>query len=164
MRKPAAEDGTALHALVQASDYLDTNSLYCYLLICTHFRETSVVAEQHGHVVGFISAYPLPEAPDTLFVWQVGVSSNARRQGIAGKMLREILQRDKCRNITQMETTVTRENEASRRLFQSLQKRMGCPLNETVMFDSRTVFNGAHDTEYLLSIGPFNSNDNGRSP
>src|SRR3546814_16914023 len=39
-RNPVAEDAQAIHDLIAACPPLDTNSLYCNLLQCTHFAET----------------------------------------------------------------------------------------------------------------------------
>ena len=41
---PDATDGVAVHDLVQRCPPLDSNSLYCNLLQCTHFAATSALA------------------------------------------------------------------------------------------------------------------------
>jgi len=68
-RQPTAEDGYPLNQLVANSPPLDPNSVYCNLLQCTHFAETSVAVEESGQLVGFISAYIPPAKLDTVFVW-----------------------------------------------------------------------------------------------
>src|SRR5690606_21922775 len=70
IRRPQKKDAAAVHGLVVESQVLDRNSLYAYLLVCTHFAATSAVAERAGEVVGFVSAYFLPDSPQTLFIWQ----------------------------------------------------------------------------------------------
>ena len=82
MRKPNPEDGSVVNNLVENCKPLDTNSMYCNNLQCSHFRDTAVLAEEQGETIGFISGYLLPEQPDTLFVWQVAVSPKARGLGL----------------------------------------------------------------------------------
>lgn len=154
LRKPNPEDGSLVHALVERCKPLDTNSMYCNLLQCSHFRDTSVLAEEAGEVVGFISGYLLPEQQDTLFVWQVAVSEQARGLGLASKMLLELTGRSPL--IQHLHTSITPGNNASWNTFKRLAKTLNAPLNEGVMFDKEQHFGGAHDTEMLVHIGPFN--------
>ena len=81
LRQPTATDGANLFELVAQCPPLDGNSMYCNLLQCSHFADTSVAAETDGELVGFISAYRVPERRDTLFVWQVAVGASARGRG-----------------------------------------------------------------------------------
>ncbi len=159
MRKPRNTDGSALHRLVDQCPPLDSNSVYCNLLQCTHFRETCVAAERDGELQGFISAYIIPSRPDTLFVWQVAVSPAGRGCGLAAQMLEHILQRPVCSEINWLETTITSDNDASRALFQRLAKNRGADLEQSVMFDSEQHFHGAHDSEWLTRIGPLGAQD-----
>ena len=50
LRKPNSTDGFALNNLVERCKPLDTNSVYCNLLQCSHFRNTSVLAEEKGNL------------------------------------------------------------------------------------------------------------------
>lgn len=155
LRQPVASDGPALHDLVAACAPLDANSRYCNLLHCTHFATTSVAATRAGELVGFISGYLLPTEPRTLFVWQVAVAPSARRQRLAQRMLRDLLQRPACRHVEFLHTTVTPDNRPSRALFSSLARALSAPLQESIWLESERHFSGAHDDEVLLEIGPF---------
>src|SRR5690606_38843738 len=73
LRMPRAEDGPRVSQLIASSPPLDVNSAYCNLLQCTDFSETCVLAERDGALLGWISAYRPPNAPELLFVWQVAV-------------------------------------------------------------------------------------------
>jgi len=128
LRAPAAEDGAAVYELIAQCPPLDTNSMYCNLLQCSHFAETGVAAEKDGDLVGFISGYIPPQQPETVFVWQVAVHEKGRGQGLAKRMLKEIVGRDACKNVTHMETTITADNEASWALFRSFARDMGAEL------------------------------------
>ncbi|MBY6190312.1 diaminobutyrate acetyltransferase [Microbulbifer agarilyticus] len=154
LRLPQSQDGARVHSLVANCPPLDTNSLYCNLLQATHFSQTSVAAERDGELVGFISGYILPDRSDTLFIWQVAVAERGRGEGLAGRMLREILSRTACASVTHLETTITPDNAASWALFRSLAAKLQASLCDSVMFDRDRHFNGAHDSELLVRIGP----------
>jgi L-2,4-diaminobutyric acid acetyltransferase len=153
--KPSAIDGMAVHQLVASCPPLDTNSVYCNLLQASHFNETSVAASfDSGELVGFVSGYILPNKVDTLFVWQVAVSEKARGQGLAKKMVSSLLERSSCSGVRYIETSITASNQGSWALFRSLADQLDAPLEESVMFDKQIHFNGLHDTEQLVTIGP----------
>lgn len=158
LREPVDTDGAAVHQLIADCPPLDTNSLYCNLLQCSHFRQTSVVAELDAAIVGAISGYLIPERQDTLFIWQVAVGSAARGQGLALRMLDHIVDRRMCRDVRFMETTITEENAASWGLFRKFADKRGAELHSEVGFDRDTHFRGQHDTEMRVRIGPFASN------
>ena len=61
-RKPESQDGSRVHKLISECKPLDENSVYCNLLQCTHFADTSVAAEMDGDLVGFISGYIHPSS------------------------------------------------------------------------------------------------------
>lgn len=154
LRAPVAEDGAAVYELIAQCPPLDTNSMYCNLLQCSHFSTTSVAAELDNELVGFISGYIQPQKPDTLFIWQVAVGEKARGQGLASRMLRDILDRSTCQHVNFIETTITPDNRASWALFESLANKLGAELNRSVMFDRQQHFAGQHETEMLVRIGP----------
>jgi len=135
---------------------LDTNSTYCNLLQCSHFANTSIVAKAGEESVGFISGYMIPSKACTLFIWQVVVSSQARGQGLASRMLHELIRRGQREEVRYLETTITKDNEASWALFRKIAKTLGARLETSVAFDKDKHFQGEHDTEHLLRIGPFN--------
>ena len=78
-RQPQPVDGMAIYKIVDASKPLDLNSLYSYLLICSHHDNTSVVVEHKGAITGYISGYIHPKKDDTLFIWQVAVDKRDRK-------------------------------------------------------------------------------------
>jgi L-2,4-diaminobutyric acid acetyltransferase len=155
LRVPRASDGKPLFDLVMGCPPLDVNSVYCNLLQCSHFAATSVAASQGDSLAGFTSAYIIPGRPDTLFVWQVAVGEQARGQGLAKRMLENILSRPCTAEVKFLETSITEDNQASWALFNSLAKQRKTTLQQSVMFDKQQHFNGQHDTEMLVSIGPF---------
>ncbi|MBN2077851.1 MAG: diaminobutyrate acetyltransferase [Spirochaetes bacterium] len=156
-RSPRLEDGADVHRLIRATEPLDLNSLYCYLIICDHFSDTSIVAMHAGRVVGFISAYVLPKRPDTLFIWQVAVDSTMRRRGLAMKMAEGILARECAAGLRYIETTVSPSNTASSRFFETLASRLGTAITKDT-YITESMFGGeTHEAETLYRIGPFDT-------
>jgi len=92
-RTPRRADGAAIHRLIAQCPPLDLNSVYAYLLLCEHHRDTCVVAETDGGIAGFVSAYAPPGRGDTIFIWQVAVHDRARGRRLAGSMLDHLLGR-----------------------------------------------------------------------
>lgn len=172
LRPPTVDDGRAVHDLISQCPPLDRNSLYCNLLQCTHFASTCVLAEAvensghsgRGAVAGFISAYLHPERPDTLFVWQVAVAPSARGAGLARRMLLELLCRPECAHTTELETTITPGNQPSWALFEALARDLGAAWSSVPMFDRDRHLDGAHESEMLVTIGPFAARAPVRAP
>jgi L-2,4-diaminobutyric acid acetyltransferase len=152
LRKPAAEDGSAVWQLVSDCKPLDENSMYCNLLQCDHFADTCVLAEMNGEVVGWVSGHIPPSDPTTIFVWQVAVSPRARGTGLGLRMLEALVKRPECAEVTGLQTTITQDNQASWALFRKFARRMGAPLGSAPHFCEDAHFDGAHDTEYLVTI------------
>ena len=152
-RTPRQSDARAISALVKACPPLDANSTYAYLLVCTHFANTSITAEADGQVIGFISAYLTPEAPTTLFVWQVAVGSAFRGRGLGQAMLRSILERETCRHVRHLEATFTPSNETSLHMFKGLARSLDVPCEVRPRF-TRDDLGGNHEPEHLVRIGP----------
>lgn len=157
LRKPSVEDGAALHELVRACPPLDENSIYCNLLQCTHFADTFIVAEKQGELVGFVSGYRLPGAPQIYFLWQVGVAEAGRGHGLGRRMIQAILAREDCRAITELNTTITRSNEASRALFKGVARAEGAAISEHDYFTAECFGGTGHEAEYLSRIAPLSS-------
>lgn len=152
LRVPQAEDGAAIWDLVQNCKPLDENSMYCNMIQCDHFAETCVVAELNGDVVGWISAYVLPNDPETLFVWQVAVSEAARGAGLGALMLQAISNREVCDDVTRIQTTITSDNEASWALFRKFGKTQGSKLDAEAYYTQEVHFQDQHKTEHLVTI------------
>ncbi len=151
-RHPTIDDGAAVYELVRDCPPLDLNSNYVYLLLCTHFAHTCLVAQQDNQLVGFISAYPHPQKPHTLFVWQVAVHASMRGQGLAKQMLDQLLQSPQLAHIRFIETTVDPTNQSSRRLFEKLAQSHQAELTELEFFQAEHFIEP--QVEPLLRIGP----------
>ncbi len=152
-RQPSATDGLKIHRLVADSPPLDLNSIYSYYLLSGHFADTCVVAEQCGELIGFISAYRIPQRFDTLFVWQVVVSKASRGQRIAWRMLQALLARFSRDDVRYLEATVNPSNAASRGLFERLAETRTTAV-QVKSFLAASAFGSSteHEAEILLRI------------
>ena len=152
LREPVAEDGADIWELVRSCKPLDENSMYCNLIQCDHFRETCGVAELNGKIVGWVSAYILPYDPDTLFVWQVAVAEEARGIGLGGRMLAHLLERPACADVRRLQTTITRDNQASWALFGKFAELQGTKPDVQAHFTQALHFRDRHSTEHMVTI------------
>ncbi|MCQ1060676.1 diaminobutyrate acetyltransferase [Photobacterium sp. ZSDE20] len=151
-REPNRNDGDDVYRLIANCPPLDMNSSYCNFLQSTHFSKTCILAEKNSEIAGFISAYQKPDEQNVLFVWQVAVAPFYRGKGLAFVMLKALLGRKGLENITVVETTITKENEASWTLFQKLDLLHGKLGEVTTFLDEKDHFKDKHDTEYLYRI------------
>ncbi len=158
MRTPEVSDGAAVWSLLSEAG-LDRNSPYAYLLVCTDFAETSLIAEDDQGPVGAVAAYRPPTRPEAVFVWQVGVADRGRGQGLARRMLHEVLALPANKDVRELTATVTPDNEASLRLFRGLARDLGVECREKPRFLAEHFPSeaGTHEPEHELAIGPLPS-------
>lgn len=150
-RKPEPTDGAAIWRLVRDCKPLDENSMYCNLVQAEHFRDTCVVAERDGRIIGWVSGHMIPNR-DALFVWQVAVSPAARGMGLGRRMLRHLIGRDACADAARLNTTITPGNAASWALFRGLARDLGGHLSDRAHFTRDDHFDGRHATEHMVTI------------
>lgn len=151
-RKPVREDGAQIWELIRACKPLDENSMYANLLQADHFRDTCVVAEMDGDIVGWISAYVQPGDSETIFVWQVAVSERARGMGLGLRMLEALTMREEAQGVRHLQTTITLDNEASWGLFRKFAGAREAEVDHEPHFERETHFQGEHATEHMVTI------------
>lgn len=152
LRKPMATDGAEIWGLVRSCAPLDENSLYCNLLQADHFRDTCVVAEMNGDIVGWVSGFVAPSDPETFFVWQVAVADTARGMGLGLTMLRHLVDRPECNGISRLQTTITADNEASWALFRKFARTVGSRASSQAYYTQALHFRARHKTEHMVTI------------
>lgn len=158
IESPSKADGAALWRIARDSQKLDLNSSYAYLLWGQDFADTSVVARVDGEAVGFVIGYRRPTSPGSALVWQVAVDSSQRGRGLAGQLLDALFTRLVAEGIQYLDTTITPDNAASIRLFESFAKRWNASLERSQLF-AADDFPEEHEPEDLFRIGPLVSVD-----
>lgn len=157
IRIPDAADGKNVWSLIRESKSVDDNSLYCNLLQTTHFASTCAIAERGGDVVGWLSGYLIPHSHDTLFVWQVCVGTAWRGNGLGRRLIADVLARPANAHVTNLQCTITEMNGPSWALFNSIARRLNVQLSRIEHFTRDLHFGGRHESEYAVSVGPFDS-------
>lgn len=157
LRSPRLADSREIWRLVCESEQLDRNSPYAYLLLCSDFAATSLVAEASGRVIAFVCGYRPPDRSDTVFVWQIGVAREARRCGTGAALLDGLLAQPGCRDVMFLEATVTPSNTASYALFSAFARRHQAALHEDCGFAGSLFPGRDHEDEIRLRIGPLGS-------
>ena len=153
MRRPGLRDAASIWRLARESKVLDVNSSYAYALWCRDFADSSVVATANGAVVGFVTGFVRPSAPDTVFVWQVAVDAHYRGAGVGVAMLDSLLGSIAARHVWRLETTVSADNAASVAMFAALARRRGAQLTRRPLFGADD-FPDDHAAEDLYLIEP----------
>lgn len=151
--KPTVDDGTLMWQLVKEST-LDLNSPYKYIMMCEYFQETCVVVKENEKLLGFITAFILPQRQDVIFVWQIGVDSSQRGKGLASKMLNELISRADSEKVHYLEATVTPTNIASQKLFRGLARSQQTECIVTDCFSADLFPGVGHEAELTFRIGP----------
>lgn len=150
--QPVLQEGMAIYQLVKNCPPLDLNSSYLYFLQASHFANTCIVAKHNEEIVGWVSGYCRPEEPANFFVWQVAVASSMRGQGLAKKMLFQLMQRPNLAHIQKISTTISPSNTASQALFKSAAKQLNWTLTCSD-FITESHFNGEqHEAEVLYTL------------
>lgn len=140
--------------IVSEDEVLDTNSCYLYLLLCRDFAETCIVAEREGEVVGFVTGYRAPNNSRALFVWQVVVAPQARRQGLAKRMIVALAEAQPPQDIEFIEATITPSNSPSRALFAALASHWNIRIEYFECFQPHHFGGAGHESEELVRVGP----------
>lgn len=153
MRSPRLEDAARLWRALAEIGKLERNSCYAYLLLCSHFAETCLLAEHGGALTGFVLGYRLPGDPETMFIWQVGVVPAERQTGLARALLHSLLEQPACRGIRFVTATIDLTEVAPRALFRSFARDRGVTCEEVECFGAE-LFSEEHPAESLLKIGP----------
>jgi diaminobutyrate acetyltransferase len=91
--------------------------------------------------------------PDTLFVWQIAVRSEARGGGVALALLEHVVATEACRGVRFVEAHVALDNRASEALFRKFARRRQAPVVFHDGFDAGD-FPDHHASERLVRIGP----------
>lgn len=153
----SVDDAKAIWRIVTDSGILDVNSGYMYMLLCKEFSSTCVVARESEQVIGFVTGFIKPTAPDTLFLWQVGVHEAGRGKGLGKKLVSGFLRAPGASGISYLETTVSPSNTASCSLFKAIARDLGTDMKVSPYFTADQFPASGHEDEELFRIGPLSA-------
>ncbi|ABW66772.1 diaminobutyrate acetyltransferase [Desulfosudis oleivorans] len=150
--RPVRGDGPAMKRIAQETGVLSVNSTYYYALMARHFNNACMVARCGQTVCGYITGFFLPDRPDTLFVWQIGVSPEAQGKGLGKSLLVALAQQAEPEFI---EATIDPDNTASIHVFQSAARHLDADwlFSDTPFFD-KTDLGETEPPENRMRIGP----------
>ena len=154
IKNPDSDYGYQISELIKNSPPLDLNSTYLYFIQSHYFNKTCAIAvNEIDRVIGFVSGFQDPRKKDTLFIWQVAISKDARGNGLASKLIHFILQEHP--HMQFIETTITKDNTSSISLFNKISQELNTNIIEEPFLDKSKHFLNQHDSENLFRIGPF---------
>lgn len=154
IKNPDSDYGYQISELIKNSPPLDLNSTYLYFIQSHYFNKTCAIAvNEIDRVIGFVSGFQDPRKKDTLFIWQVAISKDARGNGLASKLIHFILQEHPYMQF--IETTITKDNTSSISLFNKISQELNTNIIEEPFLDKTKHFLNQHDSENLFRIGPF---------
>ncbi|MCD8494394.1 MAG: diaminobutyrate acetyltransferase [Burkholderiaceae bacterium] len=156
LRTPNTADGVAVWRAVQNTGTLEPNTAYFYLIFCSDFRHTCLIAEDGNEIAGVLIGYHPPSQPDTAFCWQIGVLAQWRGQGLGKRLLSAWLDLPANRHVRWLTATVADDNQASDKLFRGFAESMGMSCTVSPRFIS-DHFPAGHRPEPIYRIGPIRS-------
>ena len=152
-RTPRVQDGVAVWRAVEQAGMLEQNTAYFYLIFCSDFADTCLIAQDGEEIAGFVIGYQPPNEPNTAFVWQVGVLSAWRGQGLGKRLLGAWLELPVNQQVQWVTATVADDNAASDQLFRALAKSLQATCVVTPHF-KQGHFPAGHRPESIYRIGP----------
>lgn len=150
-RHPTIEDAGEMWEIARDTS-LDLNSSYSYLMMAELFSETCLVVEDQGKIVAFVTGFEFKKSPDTLFVWQIAVRSEYRKEKLAQRMLSELAVLTQASYI---QATVEETNLPSMGLFESIAEKFDTKFRKTDGFEEEH-FPDDHQAESMIRVGPIN--------
>lgn len=157
-RQPIIDDAKNIHELAQPfKPLIGTNPIYTYLLITTHFSETSIVAidPDSQQLAGFVSGYITPNHSDkTLFLWEIGVKHGFHGHNLYIRMVNTLIAKIQP---TFVEATVGPSNASSSNRLHDISNAFNAPLNTSTQFHEHHFGALNHEKEILYSIGPIST-------
>jgi len=152
-RPPRAPDAAPIWRLAPQRGGPHHDTGYAYLLLCTHFADTGVVAELDGAVVGFALAYRPPIRPHDTFVSHLGVADGHDKAELAARLLDQLVSRQACRDSQFLCMTCNLRDLPLQTWFRQFARRRSTRCAIEPCFTS-TMFPQPHPDEHLLRVGP----------
>jgi L-2,4-diaminobutyric acid acetyltransferase len=152
-RPPTLRDAARIWRFAPQRGTAAQDSCYAFVLLCSHFSDTGIVAEEGDALVGYALGYRPPIRPDDAFVWQLGVATGRDRGELVPRLLEEFLARRANQSARFLCITASPKDQALREELQQVARRLStrCAVEPCFPAD---MFDGNHPGEDLLRVGP----------
>ena len=125
-------------------DYITNHTVYTYWVAFDLFKDLFFIAEDEDKkICGFIFGM---QRDNIVFIWQIGVSQELRKRGIAMQLTQRFHHACQEKSIKKIIFTINPKNKASISLFEKFALLIGCKLVEV----GRTGNVGGNMIEQLI--------------
>ncbi len=100
-------DAPLLRHLATLCPPLDVHTPYTYWVMATYFGEYSFIAYDDGKPIGYIMNL---KKDNTLFIWQIGIIPDYRKQGISQRLIGKAVRAALKSGCTSAQVTIAPEN------------------------------------------------------
>lgn len=153
IRHPEIDDARPIHSLIEETNGLDDNSCYMYALWCRDFASTSAVAIEEGELVGVLTGYMRPDAPNTFFAWQTAVSPASKNRSVALAMYEFVLSQAIGSRALFVEMSIDNANRGIRLLLSQLARRYNATHSTKPLFSMADLGNDHYpETLHILTL------------
>lgn len=128
IRNLSGLDTDLVHALAQELPPLDVHTMYTYWNILENFGDSCFVATDSDLPVGLVTSHPTTNPSDEWFLWQIGVRTEYRGNGIADRLQDCVVAVARDAGASALRTTIDQTNLASLHIFERLADRLDTPL------------------------------------
>lgn len=120
IRKAAQEDFLRVHEFTAGCPPMENYPEHVYKILLRYFGDYCFIAEENEQIIGFVLGIVPQSFQDTYFLWDIGVTSSYRGQGIGGKLVREVEKELGKMGFKRIELTIDPANLPSRKLFEKM--------------------------------------------
>jgi L-2,4-diaminobutyric acid acetyltransferase len=152
LRAPLPEDGARIAALAEDFVSRKARNIPETLVGRGAFRETSVLAELAGKLLGWVSAYILPYDPQTLFIWAVEVVKSEQNPGLSSLMLGYLMRQEPRAGLTRVQTVISCDEDRPWALFRQFARWQHSRLDIQPYFTQALTPHKRHENDNLVTI------------
>jgi len=122
IRNVSIQDAPVLRKLASLCPPLDLHTPYTYWLLTFMYNDTCFILEVDDKIAGFITSV---YSKNTLFIWQIGILPEFRRQGLSTALLKQVFTKADELGITKINVSIAEDNQSSNGSFQAFCREHG---------------------------------------
>lgn len=149
VRTADISDYVLLRQMAKDCEPLDVHTPYTYWVVCQFFHDSCFIVEDDGKAVGSIMTIL---SANCLFIWQIGVLKEYRRQGISQLLYKSVFDYARINHIDKVALTVSSDNSISNIAIQQFCKHNGLVLELTGLCDIALPDEDFHEKENFFVI------------